>query len=196
MQLNLTKDMSLDLSKTENIEQLFVGANWGMIQRSSGFLGFGAQKEKVDLDISAIIVDNRGNLIESIYFSRKNGNGVSLDKDDRDGDSEKDDEDNETLTVTLSKLPTNAAKVYFCLVSFLGQEFREIPYATMKMYDKDHKPLAGIAFDIPHTPECHSALSIVFAALERKPEGWSYKAICKPTKASSIEALSQIVGAF
>lgn len=195
MQLDLTKGMSLDLSKTENIEQMFVGANWGMIKHG-GLFGFGATKEKVDLDISAIAVDERGNRIEWVFYGRKNGNGISLDKDDRDGDDEDNDEDNETLTIIPSKIDPRVAKVYFCLVSFLGQTFKEIPYATMRMYDKNHQPLANIAADIPNTPEFHDSTSIVFAALERTPEGWSYRAITKSTNCVPIEALAQIVSAF
>lgn len=195
IKLDLTKGMSLDLSKTENIEKIFVGANWGKIKKG-GFLGFGTELIKVDLDISAVALDEQDNTVEWVYYGRKSGNGISLDKDDRDGDDEDDGADNETLTVELSKLNPKVTKIYFCLVSFLGQEFREIPFATMKMYDKNHKDLAGIAFDIPNTPECHKSTSIIFAVLEKKPEGWIYRAICKSTNCSSIEAVAQIVSVF
>lgn len=195
MQLDLTKGMSLDLSKIDNIEQMFVGANWGMIKHG-GIFGLGAVKEKVDLDISAIVVDEKGNRIEWVYFGRKNGNGITLDKDDRNGDDEDNDEDNETLTIIPSEIDPRAAKVYFCLVSFLRQKFEEIPYATMKMYDKNHQPLANIGVNIPNTPELHNATSIVFAALEKTSEGWSYRAITKATNCSTIEALAQIVSIF
>ena len=141
MVLNLEKGMSLDLTKIENasgLTDVAVGVNWGMIggtrtvaEKVGGFFGFGAKEvqktitdrqQKVDLDLSALLYDKNGKLVDIIYYGNTSGKGVTHSGDDRSGDSSKDDKDNEVITVKLGDTAPNVTKIVFVLVSFNGQD--------------------------------------------------------------------------
>lgn len=190
MQIDLTKGMSLDLSKVEGLTNISVGANWGMITESAGFLGFGATKTAVDLDLSATTYDENNTLLSTCYFARKDIAGISLDGDDLSGDEEDDDSDNETIIVDLTKVDSRVKSIVFCLVSFKGQPFGALPYAKLSLYDQSKKCLAGTNINITENDEYKNKVSMVFAKLEKVNDVWSYKAICEPTNFSSISALA------
>ena len=84
--LNLEKGMTLDLTKVENasgLTDVAVGVNWGMIggtrtvtKKVGGFFGFGGKEvetvvqgrgQSVDLDLSALLYDKDGKLVDKIY---------------------------------------------------------------------------------------------------------------------------------
>lgn len=190
MKIDLTKGMSLDLNKVDGLTNISVGANWGMITKTAGFLGFGAEKESVDLDLSATTYNGNNQPIATCYFGKKDIPGISLDGDDLSGDAEDDDSDNETITVDLSKVAADVKTIVFCLVSFKGQPFGKLPYARLSLYDQDKKCLAGTNINITENEECKNKVSMVFAKLEKIDGVWSYKAICEPTNISSISSLA------
>jgi len=151
MAINLSKGQKIDLRKEtgEKLTNFCVGVNWGAIETIKKGL-FGSKKiiEDVDLDLSCIMTDNAGNLIDYIYSPDYNGflqrNNLPLGKltsvdgalrhsgDDRKGDQGSDDGlDNEIITVDLNKVNTTVEKIFFFINIYLNQgqnfDFSHIP---------------------------------------------------------------------
>lgn len=211
MVLDLTKGMVLDLSKSDNvITKVAVGVNWGKIQKTKtvtekvgGFFGFGGKEETktvvvdqedVDLDLSALLFDSRGTLLNTIYFGNLRGNGIKHTGDDLKGDSEQDDNDNETINIELSAVDSAVSKIVFVLVSFRGQDFGTLPYATINLYDNSttKTKIANTVADISKDRNFAGKKSMVFAALDKKSSGWEYRIINEPTPKSRLQDLNDI----
>lgn len=211
--LNLDKGMTLDLSKVENADKLTdvaVGVNWGMIgntrtviEKVGGFFGFGGKEvqktvtdnqQSVDLDLSALLYDKSGRLVDKIYYGNKFGKGVKHSGDDLTGDSSKDDKDNEVITVRLADTAPNVTKIVFVLVSFQGQNFGRLPYAGINLYNssKGMKKLANTNIDISQDAKYDGKVSMVFAALENKNNNWEYRMIAEPTDKRTLQDLVSI----
>ena len=213
MVLNLEKGMSLDLTKIENasgLTDVAVGVNWGMIsgkqvivEKVGGFFGFGAkevertvtnQQENVDLDLSALLYDKNGKLVDKIYYGNKWGKGVRHSGDDMSGDSSRDDKDNETITVRLADTAPDVTKIVFVLVSFKGQDFGLLPYAGMNLYNisSGKTKLANTNIDISKDNKFSGKVSMIFAALEKTTAGWDYRMIAEPTTKRTLSDLESM----
>jgi tellurium resistance protein TerZ len=196
MVLDLQKGMTLDLTKIENasgLTDVAVGVNWGQIKKG-GLFGFGSSSEAVDLDLSAIMYDQNGKKVNTIYYGNLSGSGVSHSGDDRSGDEDTDDTDNETITVKLEKVGNNISKIVFVLVSFKGQDFAALPYAAMNLYNTSTGKikLANSNIDISKDTRFSGKVSMIFAALEKINGSWSYRVIAEPTNKKSLSDLDSI----
>jgi stress response protein SCP2 len=141
--INLNKDLvaggRINLSKDDNgnaLTRIFFGANWGMINKGGGFLGFGSSKEKVDLDSSAVCLDENKRPIETIsyYHLRANNNSIFHSGDDRGGDEFDDGCDNETITVDLPNVDSRVHHIVFILNNYTQQKFEKLPYMGLRIY--------------------------------------------------------------
>ena len=196
MVLDLTKGMTLDLTKIDNasgLTDVAVGVNWGQIKKG-GFFGFGSSSEAVDLDLSALLYDANGSLVDKIYYGNKSGKGVRHSGDDLTGDSSQDDKDNETITVKLAETAPNVTKIVFVLVSFKGQDFGDLPYAGMNLYNisSGKVKLANSNIDITKDSKYKGKVSMVFAALEKINNNWTYRMIAEPTDKRSLGDLVSV----
>lgn len=194
--LNLDKGMTLDLTKIENasgLTDVAVGVNWGMIKKG-GLFGFGSSSEAVDLDLSAILYDTEGKKINTVYYGNLSSKGVRHSGDDRSGDAEADDKDNETITVKLADAAGAVAKIVFVLVSFKGQDFGDLPYAGINLYNisSGKVKLANSNIDISKDHKYKGKVSMIFAALEKKSNTWEYRVIAEPTDKRSLGDLESI----
>ena len=187
--LDLNKGVVLDLNKTkEGLKRIDVGLNWGQISRG-GFMGFFGSKESVDLDASAIMYDDKGNHIETIYYGNKRSDGVKHSGDDRSGDAFADDKDNETITFELDKLNPKVAKIALVLVSFSGQEFSILPYAGLRIYDTTkNKEILGSA-NVSADEQYRNKCSMIFGILSKESGTWEYKSVNEGTEFKSLERL-------
>lgn len=211
--LDLEKGMTLDLTKVDNASTLTdvaVGVNWGMIggtktvtEKVGGFFGFGAKEvqtvvsssqRSVDLDLSALLYDKDGNLVDKIYYGNASGKGVKHSGDDLTGDASQDDNDNEVITVKLADTAPNVTKIVFVLVSFNRQNFGLLPYAGMNLYNssKGMIKLANTNIDISKDTKYDGKVSMVFAALEKSAKGWEYRMIAEPTNKNTLQDLVSI----
>lgn len=204
MILDLSKGMSLDLTKTQStLAQLSIGVNWGQIQHkeiksvtSGGFFGFGGKTETkevvtstedVDLDVSAIMYDKDGKYVNKIYFGNYrefslNKDGIKHSGDDTHGDSSKDDQDNETITIELGKLHPKVSKVAIVLVSFRGQDFSKLPYAEMKLYDAGKSNTIISKTELALEGKYAGSTAMTFGILQNTNGNWDFKAVCEPAR--------------
>lgn len=208
MAINLSKGQKIDLRKEtgEKLTNFCVGVNWGAIETIKKGL-FGSKKiiEDVDLDLSCVMTDASGNLIDYIYSPDYNGflkkNNLPLGKltsqdgglrhsgDDRKGDQGGDDGlDNEIITVDLNKVNNSIEKIFFFINIYLNQgqnfDFSHIPYAKIRMYEgtstKVNKVFSN--YDIATGSLFVNKRALILGKLYKRNGDWKFDAIGDPTE--------------
>lgn len=203
MAINLTKGQKIDLRKEsgETLTNFCVGVNWGAIETIKKSL-FGSKKviEDVDLDLSCIMTDGQGNLIDYIYSPAYNGflqknnyplgkltsmdGGLKHSGDDRQGDSGGDDGlDNEIITVDLTRLNSSIEKIFFFINIYLNQgqthDFSKIPYAKIRMYEGTSTKVNKVhsEFDITTDGSFANKRALIMGKLYKRNNEWKFDAI-------------------
>ena len=207
MAISLTKGQKIDLRKDtgEKLTNFCVGVNWGAIETIKKGL-FGSKKviEDVDLDLSCIMTDNAGGLVDYIYSPEYNGflqkNNLPLGKltsqdgalrhsgDDRKGDQGGDDGlDNEIITVDLNRLNPTIEKVFFFINIYLNQgqnfDFSHIPYAKIRMYEGTSTKVNKVfsQYDISTDSSFANKRALILGKLYKRNGEWKFDAIGDPT---------------
>ena len=186
MAITLEKGQRINLEKSNGskLVNICVGVNWGAIE-SKGFFG---QKmiEAVDLDASCATFDDNKNAKEVIYFGnlKSNNGSIKHSGDDLVGDTGGDDGlDNEIITVDLSKLDSSVTKIAFVLNSFKGQDFKTIPFASIRIYEGTATRVNEVfaKYDIANGPSFAGKVSMVLGVFYKKNGEWKFNAIGEST---------------
>jgi tellurium resistance protein TerZ len=208
MSINLIKGQKIDLKKTsgESLMSFCVGVNWGaIVTERKSFLGFTKREvHDVDLDLSCILTDKNGKLLDYIYSPDYNTflqqNNLPLGKlktldgalihsgDDRKGDLDGDDGlDNEIISVNLNKVNGLVDKIYFFLNIYLNQgqhfDFSHIPYAKIRMYEGTPKFVNTVfaSYDIATSNVFAGKGALILGKLYKRNDEWRFDAIGDPT---------------
>lgn len=208
MAISLSKGQKIDLRKEtgEKLTNFCVGVNWGAIVTvKKGLFGSKNVVEDVDLDLSCIMTDSSGTLVDYIYSPDYNGflqqNNLPLGKlqtkdgalrhsgDDRKGDQGGDDGlDNEIITVNLDKLDDSVEKVFFFINIYLNQgqnfDFSQIPYAKIRMYEGTPTKVNKVfsQFDIATDATFANKRALILGKLYKRNGEWKFDAIGDPTE--------------
>lgn len=207
MAITLTKGQKIDLRKDsgEVLTNFCVGVNWGAIETIKKGL-FGSKKiiEDVDLDLSCILTDGSGNLVDYIYSPAYNAflqrNNLPLGKlttndgalkhsgDDRQGDTGGDDGlDNEIITIDLNRVNSSIEKIFFFINIYLNQgqnfDFSQIPYAKIRMYEGTSTRVIKVhsSFDITTDSTYTNKRALIMGKLYKRNGEWKFDAIGDPT---------------
>ena len=191
MAINLEKGQLINLEKSDGVklQNICVGINWGAIIKKS-FLG--TKKEAVDLDASCAVYDINKNEIDTISFRKlqSTDKAIKHSGDDLTGDLDGDDGlDNEVITVNLSTLSSSAAYLGFFVNSFKGQDFKDIPFASIRIYEGTAtKVIQEFAkYDIANDSSFAGNVTMVLGVFYKKNLDWKFNAIGVPTKDKRIE---------
>jgi tellurium resistance protein TerZ len=212
MSINLKKGQKIDLTKSsgESLSNFCVGVNWGAFEVAKpGFLGFGSKMvvEDCDLDLSCVMTDTGGEMVDALYspeyngWLRKNnfplGKLESLDKalrhsgDDRQGDVGGDDGlDNEVISVDLNRVDTRVDKIYFFLNIYLNEgqsyDFSDIPFAKIRMYEGTPSKVQSVhaTFDVVTDSTFKEKKALILGKLYRKNGQWKFDAMGDSTNDS------------
>ena len=138
MAVNLVKGQKISLEKEagRKLTQVVMGLGWDVRKKKSWF--FGSSEQQVDLDSSCILLNERGDIIDAVWFRQlksKDGSVVHT-GDNRTGDGDGDDEQ---IIADLTKIPANVYALVFTVNSFTGQNFSEIENAFCRVIDKQTK---------------------------------------------------------
>lgn len=208
MAINLTKGQKIDLRKEtgEKLTNFCVGVNWGAIETiKKGFFRSKKVIEDVDLDLSCVMTDNNGNMLDYIYSPEYNGylqrNNLPLGKltsqdgalrhsgDDRKGDQDGDDGlDNEIITVDLTRLNESIEKIFFFINIYLNQgqefDFSDVPYAKIRMYEGTPSRVNKVfsEFDITTDASYANKRALILGKLYKRNGDWKFDAIGDPTE--------------
>lgn len=202
MAIKLEKGQRINLEKDNGskLSEFCVGCNWGDIVKKS-FFGLVNSVVDIDLDLSCLMFDSSGNVVDHIWsplyrFGDKglgvpNGKLDSIDRalhhtgDDLSGDRAGDDGlDNEIITVDLSKVSSNIHSMVFFLNIYNNNEyqgdFSGIPYASIRMFEgrPDRAPLQVFArYDVATKENCAGMRALVMGKLYRHNGDWKFAAI-------------------
>lgn len=196
MGVSLQKGQRISLEKDGGgqLTKMCVGVNWGAIDKK-GFFG-GKKKVAVDLDASCVVFDTNKNSLETIYFGNLRGQGINHSGDDLTGDMDGDDGlDNEVIMVDLSQVNKNADQIVFVLNSFRGQDFKDIPFASIRLYEGTTERVDNVfaKYDIANDPKFAGSVSMVMGKLYKKDGQWKFTAIGDTTQDRKLEHTLQTV---
>jgi tellurium resistance protein TerZ len=208
MAISLSKGQKIDLTKStgENLTNFCVGVNWGAILTEKKTFWGSTKKvvEDVDLDLSCVLTDANGEMVDYIYSPDYNGflakNNLPLGKltttdgalrhsgDDRKGDQDGDDGlDNEIITVDLNRVKSNVDKIFFFLNIYLNKDqqfdFSHVPYAKIRMYEGTSTRVNTVFanYDIATNSSFSGKGAIILGKLYRRNNIWRFDAIGDPT---------------
>ena len=198
MAIRLEKGQRINLEKGNGskLTQFCVGCNWGAIVKS-GFLGLGKTVEDVDLDLSCVMVDKNGRLVDHIYsplyrmefLSRYGMPAGKVDSrdgalhhsgDDLKGDQAGDDGlDNEILTVDLNRVSPDVDQIFFFLNNCGREDFSQIPYASIRMYEGTPTRVKEVfaSYDVAAEPRYRGMTALIMGKLYRRNGEWKFSAI-------------------
>ena len=112
--------------------------------------------------------------------------------DDVTGDLDGDDGlDNEVVTVDLSKVPDNITQIVFLLNSYKKQDFADIPFASIRIYEGTPSRVDKIeaTYNIANDASFKGKLGMLLGRLFRKDGGWDFEAMGHATEDARIEGL-------
>lgn len=196
MGIELNKGDSINIEKSDGsiVNRLCVGVNWGSIE-TKGMLG-GIKNIPVDLDASCISYNAEHKLIELVYYGKLNVPGIKHTGDDIFGDVDGDQGiDNEVLIIDTEKLSVETDQIVFVLNSFQKQTFKDLPYASIRLYEGTAKQVDNIlaTYDVVNDPKFSGSTSLVLGKMTRQKDGWSFKAIGEITDDSKLEDTAKTV---
>ena len=189
MAISLQKGQKISLEKSNgsNLRDLCVGVNWGAITKK-GF--FGSKTVAVDLDASCAVFDANKSVLDVVYFGNLKSKGIHHSGDDLTGDTDGDDGlDNEVIHVNLDQLPANADQVVFVLNSFNGDDFKTIPFASIRLYEgtADRVDSVHAIYDIANDPKFAGSVSMILGKLYKHNGNWKFSAIGETTRDKKLE---------
>ncbi|MCP2028765.1 tellurium resistance protein TerZ [Flavobacterium sp. HSC-32F16] len=191
MAINLEKGQRINLEKSNGtkLQNICVGVNWGAIEKK-GF--FGTKKEAVDLDASCAVYDDKKNHIDSVNFRKliSNDRAIKHSGDDLTGDLNGDDGlDNEVITLDFSQLTPAANHVAFFINSFRGQDFKDIPFASIRIYEGTPTKVSQefARFDVANDATFAGNVSMVLGVFYKRNDEWKFSAVGVPTSDKKLE---------
>jgi tellurium resistance protein TerZ len=179
MAISLQKGQKISLEKNNGttLKNLCVGVNWGAIEKK-GF--FATKKIAVDLDASCAVFDSNKQLLDVVYFGQLTTAGIRHSGDDLTGDMDGDDGlDNEVINVSLDQVAYNADQIVFVLNSFNGQDFKTIPFASIRLYEGTESRVDSVhaTYDIANDPKFAGSVSMVLGKLYKHNGNWKFAAV-------------------
>lgn len=198
MAIRLEKGQRINLEKSNGskLTNFCVGCNWGAIV-SGGLLGLGKSVKDVDLDLSCIMFDSNGQIVDHIYsplykpeflarYGLPRGKVDSNERalhhsgDDLKGDQNGDDGlDNEIITVDLSRVNNNVDQIYFFLNNCGNEDFSQIPYASIRMYEGTPERVKEVfaSYNVAAESQYKGMTALIMGKLYRRNGEWKFSAI-------------------
>lgn len=199
MAISLQKGQRISLEKNgKGIEKLCVGVNWGAIEKK-GLFG-GKKYEAVDLDASVGLFNAQKERVDIVYFGQKKSKcgSVNHSGDDLVGDTGGDDGlDNEVITVNLASVPSSVDQIVFVLNSFRGQDFADIPFASIRIYEGTPGRVDNViaTFDIANDATFKGKVSMIMGKLYRHGSEWKFTTFGESTDDKRLEQTLATVAA-
>ncbi len=218
MAINLTKGQKIDLRKENgsSLTSFCVGVNWGAIEKKTLF-GLSKNITNIDLDLSCVLIDTNNNLCDHLYsplyrvdvlqqFGLPKGKLISQDTalkhtgDDLEGDKGGDDGlDNEIITVDLSRIDPKVAQIFFFLNNAGREDFSQIPYAKIRMYEGTPTRVASVfaEYNVSAEAQYVGKQSIIMGKLYKRNDEWKFSAIGDPTEDTFLgQTIQRIVKSY
>jgi tellurium resistance protein TerZ len=192
MAIDLAKGQVIDLTKKHGLKRLEFGLGWQKKEatKHSGFFGAlksaFANSSDVDLDASVLLMNNRGEVLDVVYFGSMKSKCSSIlhSGDDRSGGGPG---DNEVIKVDLEKIPSHITRLALTVNSFTGEKFSQLNSAYGRITDNNQSEAARYTLTEmgPYT-----ALIIGLAFYESG--GWKFKVVGELCDGRTVEQLKEV----
>lgn len=141
----------------------------------SGALGWDTDQGSVDLDVSAVLMDQAGALVDACFFGKQQALGVTHSGDNVTGAGSGDDE---VITFALDKIPQHVQQVMIVINIYTPMKsFRNVakPYCRLLVGGTDE-------FCKYELSEAGDKNALIMARLFREPGGarWGFQALGEP----------------
>ena len=134
MSVSLSKGQAVSLVKKSGgtLTHVRMGLGWDAVKKRGLF---GSKSQSIDLDASAVMYGNQGDVLDQVWFQQLNSKDGSIlhSGDNRTGAGDGDDE---SITVYLDRLPARVHSIVFLVNSFTGQDFSQIENAFCRLVDE------------------------------------------------------------
>eukprot|EP00927_Polykrikos_kofoidii_P024289 TRINITY_DN2210_c0_g1_i1.p1 TRINITY_DN2210_c0_g1~~TRINITY_DN2210_c0_g1_i1.p1 ORF type:complete len:432 (+),score=83.81 TRINITY_DN2210_c0_g1_i1:35-1297(+) len=135
-------------------------------------LGWDCTGSGIDLDVSAVLFDDAGQHLDTVFFGNLSSNGIEHSGDNLTGEGGGDDE---TIRVDLPNLPANAAQLFFTVNIYTrGKSFSEVANPYCRILDESSNEMARYMLR-----EGGSQTGLVIARLFRthNADRWGFQAV-------------------
>lgn len=191
MAINLEKGQRINLEKSNGskLQSICVGINWGALEKKGLF---GTKKEAVDLDASCAVYDENKKNIDTVSFRKlkSDDQAIKHSGDDLTGDLNGDDGlDNEVITLDFTQLSPSANYVAFFINSFRGQDFKDIPFASIRIYEGTPTRVSEVfaKYDVANEKAFAGSVSMILGVFYKRNGEWKFNAIGTPTADKKLE---------
>jgi len=171
--VSLTKGQSIDLNEGGQVLQhALMGLGWDAKKRGFFATLLKGRQRSIDLDASALMFDQAGNLVDAVWFQQLESRDGSIlhTGDNVSGAGEGDDEQ---IRVTLPAVPAEVTTIVFLVTCFTGQTFKEVENAFCRLLDAD----SGTEVARYQLADAGEHTAQVMARLKRIGDHWSFTAI-------------------
>lgn len=198
MAISLQKGQRISLEKISGgaLQKLCVGANWGAIEKK-GLLG-GKKMVAVDLDLSVALFNSNKDLVDLVYFGqlRAKKGGIKHSGDDTEGDIDGDDGlDNEVVEIDLAAVDSNADQIVFILNSYKNQDFKEIPFASVRIYEGTPTRVDSVvaSYDVANDEKFSGSVAMIMGKMYRHNGAWKFSAVGDGNKDKELKQVVKSV---
>ena len=206
--LNLEKGQMLNLTKKEpGLVHIKFAGGWDVKKATPPVKG-GFIKSLIreftssnidyqyDLDLVAYLKSNNNEVIDTIYFNNRRGNGIWLDQDNRTGAGSGDDE---TITLDLTDISnsySNISDITFAIIIYDAlnrkQIFSNIENAFVRIYNPDDGNREICRFNLSN--DGGSSTACVVGSLNKNESNeWEFKAIGDYISGDSVNYVKSVV---
>lgn len=177
----MDKGSVVDLPMSSAMRQTFAGLSW---DTTSG---------EVDLDVSAIQLNAKGQDVDTVFFGNLEGQGIVHSGDNLTGEGSGDDE---VISLTLDKLAPEVQQIYFVINIYTkDRTFAEVANPKCRIFTKE----GGAVSELCHyrLAEATNGQALIMGRLFRAPGDvrWGFQAIGQPctgrTWKDSMAAVAQ-----
>lgn len=173
--LDLSKGETLDLSKTgADLSRLRGAAGWKIKQGAGDY----------DLDLFALLLDEKDVCQKCVYYGDKHAKGVQLDHDNLTGSSEGVDDEN--IFINLSEVKNKIHKIKLCVAIYdarsRGQCFKHVNGAYVRLVDESNGEREVCRFNMSDGGGDNTV--VVCADIYRNGGSWTFQAVGDYYKAS------------
>ncbi|WP_027482482.1 TerD family protein [Deinococcus pimensis] len=180
MTISLKKQQTISLEKQgQGLTRVFMGLGWDVAR---GLFGLGGSD--IDLDASCLMFDERGNVVDTVWFRQLSSRDGSV-RHGGDNLTGAGDGDDERIFVDLGRVPQNVRSLVFTVNSFRGQTFAKVKNAFCRVVDET----TGQEIAKLDLSEQGNHTGLVMARMQRGGSGWQLTAIGERTEGRVVEQL-------